>query len=148
MASALIPCEKCGTPRMTRVTKGVPRSRICLRCYRQGARRILTSRGYVHIRLSKDDFFYPMCHNKLDDCQWGVIYEHRLVMAKHLGRCLTKEEVVHHKNGVKSDNRLENLELLPNSIYHVSDSLLRKEVIGLRKKVAELESLLADFRKS
>lgn len=41
----------------------------------------------------------------------GRIFEHVFVMSEHLGRPLFPEENVHHLNGVRDDNRLENLEL-------------------------------------
>ncbi|GAG28773.1 unnamed protein product, partial [marine sediment metagenome] len=94
--------------------------------------------GYVSIALSPDSPFYAMADKQ------GYIREHRLVMAKKLGRLLLRRELVHHINGIKDDNGGDNLQLvsaLEHSIYNqlCANCPLRKEMRLLRWKVSQLE---------
>jgi len=55
------------------------------------------------------DYIYVYQPNHPDATHAGYVLEHRLVMEKKLGRRLIKDEIVHHINGVRNDNRSENL---------------------------------------
>lgn len=70
--------------------------------------RFKDSNGYILV-LKPD---HPNSHFN------GYVFEHRLVMEEHLERYLTKEEVVHHINGITIDNKIENLKLIKNKAEH------------------------------
>lgn len=141
-------CPDCGKERWVRkYYEGKPTSGRCIACGNKHSRDTKVRRmekhgnwnggrkrksGYIHIRLPKGDIFYPMTHSD------GYLPEHRLVMARSLGRCLKPWELVHHINGLKEDNRLENLELLPKSehmgIENVRQACRRLEAENMHLK--------------
>ncbi len=81
----------------------------------QNAKDVLIHDGYKLIRLDsfpleKFPILIPMLAST--NCKVKRILEHRAIMAISLNRSLKANEVVHHINGMKDDNRLENLQLL------------------------------------
>jgi len=72
------------------------------------------SNGYIYIKS-------PNHPNKEIG---GYVREHRLVIEESIGRYLTTKEVVHHINGIKTDNRLSNLQLRTRSQHNKLDILV------------------------
>lgn len=160
-----VACEDCGKERWIRLRKGQLVSKRCRSCAGKlkphpcgtealrwkGGRR-LHSAGYIEIKLQPNDFFYPMAVN-------GYVLEHRLVMAKHLGRNLQSWELVHHK-GIrytdvrnKSDNLEDNLEMTlkgQHSRAHSKgyrDGYQKGLTDGRLKQIEELKGLIGEQTK-
>lgn len=116
-----VQCGICGQIRTVAAYK-IPHTTFtgyCVDCARTGERshfwkggRYKHPNGYIIIRLTPDHKFYNMADSH------HLVPEHRLIMAEHIDRCLRDDEIVHHKNGIKDDNRLENLELLDWRLHH------------------------------
>ena len=150
-------CADCGRERWVVLRKGTIRNQTCRSCgSKKGAAAInrmeirkgnkwnwqggrhKNSDGYILVWISRDDFFYPMASKD------GYILEHRLVMAKHLKRCLLLWELVHHKGkrfiGIdnRSDNLIDNLQLLPSQNKH--NTMLEKALRKQAKLIKELQA--------
>jgi len=91
-----------------------------------------TGHGYIMILLDKNDKFYKMADKR------GYVYEHRYILAKKLNRMLKKYEHVHHLNGIKNDNRKENLELV-NGTEHCLITKMQQRIIELENIIKEKE---------
>jgi len=102
----------------------------------------ITQQGYVRVVLKPVDDFYQPMSQKVGKNTYAIL-EHRLVMAKHLGRCLSPIEKVHHLNGNKQDNRIINLELVSPSnhslrTFFCHDCPLKKQNRLLEQEIKEL----------
>jgi len=148
-----IGCENCGCGKWGRISKGKPVNPLCHHCgsllslprreanpgWKGG--RYRTKDGYIRVLLAHDDFFLPMASKD------RRVPEHRLIMARYLGRCLLRWEIVHHKNGIRDDNRLVNLVLLPSRKYHVIDTVTKHRLAQLEARMVMVEAENAALRK-
>ncbi len=85
------------------------------------------------IRKHMNGYVFQLCKEHPQANSKGYIFQHRLVLESHLGRYLKKEECVHHINGIKDDNRIENIMGFINhsahTTYHNNKDLCPKEHI-------------------
>ncbi len=143
-------CAQCGKGRWIRLRNSEPAHLRCRACdcrlksgkgednIRWSGGKHKTKEGYIALKFSSDDFFFPTAQ------KWGYILEHRLVMAKHLGRNLHPWEIVHHigtqypSDSIenRSDNRIENLQIV-SELGHTQITLLGKRISRLEAKVDE-----------
>ena len=148
-------CDKCGKGRWVQLRFNNPINQHCQSCangitnkkrraelsrnWRGG--RIVSGGGYIKIKLQPNDFFFSMV-----DCT-NYVFEHRLVVARALGRCLHLWEIVHHR-GIKysqgsienrQDNRPENLQLVSDD-RHKQISLMERRIANLEARVTLLEA--------
>lgn len=65
-----------------------------------------------HRKQRKDGYIYIYYPDYPSSTKDGYVMEHIYLMEQHIGRLLEKDEVVHHKNHKRNDNRIENLELM------------------------------------
>jgi hypothetical protein len=109
-----VQCGRCGCERVIHatITRTETFTGLCRSCVHTGPLSTtwrggrVTKNGYIYVKVNQEHPFYEAMATTT-----GYILEHRLVVAEHLGRALERTEVVHHRNGIKTDNQIDNLEL-------------------------------------
>ena len=138
-------CIDCGKERWVKIRNAKPYNNRCISCglkehnhhFWKGGR-MKAGGGYIKVKVKPTDFYYQTTSAD------GYSLEHRLIMAKHLGRNLMPFEIVHHKNGIRDDNRIENLELtqlgahIRNHHKGYKDGYLKGYADGQSEKIKEL----------
>lgn len=156
-------CKLCG---VSISKKAQENTKKCLDCYRKnpytgkqvtgwkGGRRPRKNR-YVNVTLwsIENPELREMCRQSVSNRsrgkrRSGYVYEHHIKMIEKLGRPLKKKEVVHHINGDKHDNRIENLALTTAKENVWSHKRLAIEVAQLREENKKLKEEIKALRHS
>lgn len=151
-------CVDCGKERWEPLDQGDPVYKRCKSCaakqshkvrdrgyYKRGSEhyawkggRSKTHEGYIYLWLPRGHPYIAMA------TKGTRVLEHRLFVAMSVGRCLESWEIVHHINGIRDDNRLENLELMPNRSSHTPDTYAKAKIGTLKKQVERLRAKLKE----
>ena len=131
----------CSTHYSRWYTNGDPLKRL----YNKDAGYYKDGEGYTRVRR----LGHPMAASD------GYLFEHRLKMSEFLGRNLFRDETVHHKNGNRSDNRIENLELYsgvhprgqrPEDLLSFAEEIIRRYGSGASREIEELKRSINEIR--
>ena len=141
-------CSGCGKLRWVCIRRDSPISYRCVSCGSRNRKSkqikgSVKNNGYNAVWVSSDDFFFEMVPIKCRTKMGGYVPEHRLIMAKNIGRNLHSWEIIHHKNYIKDDNRLENLQLIT-SDKHNQMTILESMIHRLQAENTELRVRLKD----
>lgn len=127
-------CIRCTKPVSPSGTKYCSRN-----CYWQDRSRRFTGSNHPKYKeklLDKDGYILIHIGNK-------VVREHRFVVESHIGRRLEDGEIVHHKNGNRTDNRIKNLEIMTQA-----DHVRHHRTINIEKRIIDkFRNLGWSFRK-
>ena len=147
-------CPVCGTP-MRKARSVVARAKMPVTCSRSCRSKQMTrernhrwnggawTEGRSGYRVVSVAHLSPEDQALLPRPLPREYLEHRLVMARKVGRPLTSDEMVHHINGVKDDNRAENLHLTDWAGHSREHRLIERELTQLRAENARLRAALA-----
>lgn len=102
----------------------------------KGTRGYVRLNVFVHLSPNERQLFAPM----IVAAGKTQILEHRLVVARILGRPLKSTEIVHHLNGIKHDNRSENLLLTSGKRHSLYIRGMRKRIRQLEERIEKLEA--------
>lgn len=106
-------CSQSFTPEVHMVGKQLFCSAICFNNFAKKEKiRVGKNNGHWKGGITNHDGYLRITHGKESSK-----YHHRKIMENHLGRPLTNLEVVHHINGNKSDNRIENLQVMDRATH-------------------------------
>lgn len=81
--------------------------------------------------VKKGDYLYALVPNHPKATKNGYVLMHRVVMENFLGRLLEKNEVVHHLDGNKHNNSIENLQVMDSKDHNRMHSSIGRRTIDL-----------------